>query len=290
MAGFFSKLKNLFTVSDVSEEFYEELEERLILSDVGAVTSEMIVDRLKTEAWDRQILRTDQLRKLLKEQLQEQVSCVKPSYPWEEEKCLLFIIGVNGVGKTTTIGKLAHAMRKMGKKVILVAADTFRAGAAGQLTIWAERAGVDIVAQHEGADPSAVLYDGIAAAHARGADVVICDTAGRLHNKKNLMAELEKMHRVVMKAGEDYQVRSLIVLDATTGQNALNQARAFKEVTDVDGIILTKLDGTAKGGVVLSVQMELQLPVLYAGTGEKIEDLEKFDAHAFVEKMFEDED
>nr|MBQ6242715.1 signal recognition particle-docking protein FtsY [Lachnospiraceae bacterium] len=290
MAGFFSKLKNLFTVSDVSEEFYEELEERLILSDVGAVTSEMIVDRLKTEAWDRQILRTEQLRKLLKEQLQEQVSCVEPSYPWEEEKCLLFIIGVNGVGKTTTIGKLAYAMRKMGKKVIMVAADTFRAGAAGQLTIWAERAGADIVAQHEGADPSAVLYDGIAAAHARGADVVICDTAGRLHNKKNLMAELEKMHRVVMKAGEDYQVRSIIVLDATTGQNALNQARAFKEVTDVDGIILTKLDGTAKGGVVLSVQMELQLPVLYAGTGEKLQDLEKFDAHAFVEKMFEDED
>ena len=290
MAGFFSKLKNLFTVSDVSEEFYEELEERLILSDVGAVTSEMIVDRLKTEAWDRQILRTEQLRKLLKEQLQEQVSCVEPSYPWEEEKCLLFIIGVNGVGKTTTIGKLAYAMRKMGKKVIMVAADTFRAGAAGQLTIWAERAGADIVAQHEGADPSAVLYDGIAAAHARGADVVICDTAGRLHNKKNLMAELEKMHRVVVKAGEDYQVRSIIVLDATTGQNALNQARAFKEVTDVDGIILTKLDGTAKGGVVLSVQMELQLPVLYAGTGEKLQDLEKFDAHAFVEKMFEDED
>ena len=290
MAGFFSKLKNLFTVSDVSEEFYEELEERLILSDVGAVTSEMIVDRLKTEAWDRQILRTEQLRKLLKEQLQEQVSCVEPSYPGEEEKCLLFIIGVNGVGKTTTIGKLAYAMRKMGKKVIMVAADTFRAGAAGQLTIWAERAGADIVAQHEGADPSAVLYDGIAAAHARGADVVICDTAGRLHNKKNLMAELEKMHRVVVKAGEDYQVRSIIVLDATTGQNALNQARAFKEVTDVDGIILTKLDGTAKGGVVLSVQMELQLPVLYAGTGEKLQDLEKFDAHAFVEKMFEDED
>ncbi|MBQ6074538.1 MAG: signal recognition particle-docking protein FtsY [Lachnospiraceae bacterium] len=290
MAGFFSKLKNLFTVSDVSEEFYEELEERLILSDVGALTSEMIVDRLKTEAWDRQILRTENLRRLLKEQLQEQVSCVTPSYPWEEEKCLLFIIGVNGVGKTTSIGKLAYAMRRMGRKAIMVAADTFRAGAADQLTIWAERAGADIVAQHEGADPSAVLYDGIAAAHARSADVVLCDTAGRLHNKKNLMQELEKMHRVVMKAGDDYLVRSLIVLDATTGQNALNQARAFKEVTDVDGIILTKLDGTAKGGVVLSVQMELQLPVLYAGTGEKLQDLEKFDAHAFVEKMFEDED
>ncbi len=290
MAGFFSKLKNLFTVSDVSEEFYEELEERLILSDVGAVTSEMIVERLKSVAWDRQILRTEQLRRLLKEQLQEQVMCVKPSYPWEDEKALLFIIGVNGVGKTTSIGKLAYALRKQGKKVIMVAADTFRAGAADQLTIWAERAGADIVAQHEGADPSAVLYDGIAAAHARNADTVICDTAGRLHNKKNLMQELEKMHRVVMKAGEDYQVKSLIVLDATTGQNALNQARAFKEVTDVDGIILTKLDGTAKGGVVLSVQMELELPVLYAGTGEKLQDLEKFDAHAFVEKMFEDED
>ncbi|MBP3729468.1 MAG: signal recognition particle-docking protein FtsY [Lachnospiraceae bacterium] len=290
MAGFFSKIKNLFTVSDVSEEFYEELEERLILSDVGAVTSEMIVNNLKSVAWDRQILRTSQLRELLKEQLQEEVGRIRPFYPWEEEKSLLFIIGVNGVGKTTSIGKLAYAMKKQGKKSLVVAADTFRAGAAKQLSIWAERAGVEIVAQHEGADPSSVLYDGMSAARARNTDVILCDTAGRLHNKKNLMQELEKMHRVVMKVGEEYRVKSLIVLDATTGQNALNQARAFKEVTDVDGIILTKLDGTAKGGVVLSVQMELEPPVVYAGTGEKITDLEKFDARSFVEKMFEDED
>lgn len=289
MAGFFSKLKNLFTTSDISEEFYEELEERLVLSDVGAETSEMIVDRLKTEAWDRQLLRTEQLRQLLKEQIQDQIRSVQPSYPWEEENSLLFIIGVNGVGKTTSIGKLAYALKKKKKKVIMVAADTFRAGAAGQLTVWAERSGADIVAQHEGADPSSVLYDGIAAARARRADVILCDTAGRLHNKKNLMQELDKMHRVVMKAGEGYQVKSLIVLDATTGQNALNQARAFSEVTHVDGIILTKLDGTAKGGVVISIQMELGLPIVYAGTGEKITDLEKFDAHAFVEKMFEEE-
>ncbi len=289
MAGFFSKLKNLFTTSDISEEFYEELEERLVLSDVGAETSEMIVDRLKTEAWDRQLLRTEQLRQLLKEQIQDQIRSVQPSYPWEEENSLLFIIGVNGVGKTTSIGKLAYALKKKKKKVIMVAADTFRAGAAGQLTVWAERSGADIVAQHEGADPSSVLYDGIAAARARRADVILCDTAGRLHNKKNLMQELDKMHRVVMKAGEGYQVKSLIVLDATTGQNALNQARAFSEVTHVDGIILTKLDGTAKGGVVISIQMELGLPIVYAGTGEKITDLEKFDAHTFVEKMFEEE-
>ena len=289
MAGFFSKLKNLFTTSDISEEFYEELEERLVLSDVGAETSEMIVDRLKAEAWDRQLLRTEQLRQLLKEQIQDQIRSVKPSYPWEEANSLLFIIGVNGVGKTTSIGKLAYALKKKKKKVIMVAADTFRAGAAGQLTVWAERSGADIVAQHEGADPSSVLYDGIAAARARRADVILCDTAGRLHNKKNLMQELDKMHRVVMKAGEGYQVKSLIVLDATTGQNALNQARAFSEVTHVDGIILTKLDGTAKGGVVISIQMELGLPIVYAGTGEKITDLEKFDAHSFVEKMFEEE-
>ncbi len=290
MAGFFSKLKNLFTTSDVSEEFYEELEERLILSDVGMETAELIVSRLKTEAWDRQILRTESLRRLLKEQIQEQMSLIRPEYPWEEEKALLFITGVNGVGKTTSIGKLAYALKKQGKKVMMVAADTFRAGAADQLSIWADRAGADIVAQHEGADPSSVLYDGIAAAKARGADVILCDTAGRLHNKKNLMAELDKMHRVVTKAGEGFRVSSLIVLDATTGQNALNQARAFSEVTNVDGIVLTKLDGTAKGGVVISIQMELELPILYVGTGEKLTNLEKFDAHSFVEKMFEDEE
>ena len=289
MAGFFSKLRNLFTTSDVSEEFYEELEERLIMSDVGALTSEMIVSKLKSLAWDKQILRTEQLRELLKDQLIKQVGGVSPEYPWETEKSLLFIIGVNGVGKTTSIGKLAYALRQEGKKVMVVAADTFRAGAADQLSIWAERSGAEIVAQHEGADPSAVLFDGMAAAAARGSHVILCDTAGRLHNKKNLMQELEKMHRVVSRAEGDYLVRSLIVLDATTGQNALNQARAFKEVTDVDGIILTKLDGTAKGGVVLSVQMELGLPILYAGTGEKLGDLEKFDARAFVKKMFEEE-
>ncbi|MBO4873011.1 MAG: signal recognition particle-docking protein FtsY [Lachnospiraceae bacterium] len=290
MAGFFNKLKNLFTTSDVSEEFYEELEERLILSDVGMETAELLVANLKNEAWEKQILQTSRLKKLLKEQIQAQMSILKPEYPWENEKALLFITGVNGVGKTTSIGKLAYALKEQGKKVMLVAGDTFRAGAAEQLTIWAKRSGAEIVSQHEGADPSAVLFDGIAAAQARGTDVILCDTAGRLHNKKNLMAELEKMHRVVQKAGTGYTVKSLIVLDATTGQNALNQARAFSEVTDVDGIILTKLDGTAKGGVVMSVQIELGLPILYIGTGEKLTNLEKFDAHAFVEKMFEEED
>ncbi len=289
MAGFFDKLRNLFTVSDISEEFYEELEERLILSDVGMETAELVVNRLKNEAWDRQLLQTSQLKKLLEEQLSEQMSILKPDYPWEKEKALIFISGVNGVGKTTSIGKLAYALRNEGKSVMMAAADTFRAGAADQLGVWARRAGAEMVSQHEGADPSAVLYDAIAAAKARNTDVILCDTAGRLHNKKNLMQELEKMHRVVEKAGAGYTVRSLIVLDATTGQNALNQAKAFSEVTNVDGIILTKLDGTAKGGVVISVQLELEIPILYAGTGEKLGDLEKFQAATFVKKMFEEE-
>jgi fused signal recognition particle receptor len=304
--GFFDKVKQGLTktrnsmsaalnaaIADFTgenEEVFDDLEEMLILSDAGAETAEEIIRRLRDRVWVQGSRGEKQLKDALTDILTEYMDVGDTVLHLDTKPSVILVVGVNGVGKTTTIGKLASLLAAEGKSVLLCAGDTFRAAAAEQLTIWAERAEADIVAQHEGADPSSVLYDGIAAANARNADIVLCDTAGRLHNKKNLMQELEKMHRVVMKAGDDYLVRSLIVLDATTGQNALNQARAFKEVTDVDGIILTKLDGTAKGGVVLSVQMELQLPVLYAGTGEKLQDLEKFDAHAFVEKMFEDED
>ncbi|MBQ4425670.1 MAG: signal recognition particle-docking protein FtsY [Lachnospiraceae bacterium] len=286
--GFFSRIKNLFTSSEIDDDFYDELEETLILSDVGVTASGIIIEELRRSVQVSRVRRTEQCTELLKTLLKDKMEDIRCDYFWEKEPSLLFIVGVNGVGKTTSIGKLAYALGRRRKKVLMAAADTFRAGAAEQLTIWAERSGADIISQHEGADPSAVLFDSISAARARRADVILCDTAGRLHNKKNLMQELDKMHRVVQREGEDFRQQTLIVLDATTGQNALNQARSFAEVTDVGGIILTKLDGTAKGGVVLAIQMELGLPIAYIGTGEKIQDLERFDADDFIERMFEE--
>ena len=286
--GFFGRLKHLFAASDITEDFYDELEETLILSDVGMQASEEIIAELKRRAGLQGLKFTDECKECLKDLIKEQLEELYSDRFWETEPALLMIVGVNGVGKTTTIGKLAYSLEVSGRSVMMVAADTFRAGAAEQLTVWAERSGADIIAQKEGADPSSVLFDGISAAKARKCDVVLVDTAGRLHNKKNLMDELAKMNRVAEREAGNYRKATLIVLDATTGQNALSQARVFTEATDVAGIILTKVDGTAKGGVVLAIQQEIGVPIVYLGSGEGKTDLEIFDADDFVDAMFEE--
>ncbi len=286
--GFFGRLKHLFAASDITEDFYDELEETLILSDVGMEASEEIIAELKRRAGLQGLKFTDECKECLKDLIKERLEELYSDRFWETEPALLMIVGVNGVGKTTTIGKLAYSLEESGRSVMMVAADTFRAGAAEQLTVWAERSGADIIAQKEGADPSSVLFDGISAAKARKCDVVLVDTAGRLHNKKNLMDELAKMNRVAEREAGNYRKATLIVLDATTGQNALSQARVFTEATDVAGIILTKVDGTAKGGVVLAIQQEIGVPIVYLGSGEGKTDLEIFDADDFVDAMFEE--
>ena len=286
--GFFGRLKHLFAASDITEDFFDELEETLILSDVGMEASEEIIAKLRRRADLRGLKFTDECRECLKDLIKERLEELYSDRFWETEPALLMIVGVNGVGKTTTIGKLAAQLEGNGRSVMLVAADTFRAGAAEQLSIWAERSGADIIAQKEGADPSSVLYDGISAARSRRSDVILVDTAGRLHNKKNLMDELAKMNRVAEREAGSYRKATLIVLDATTGQNALSQARVFTEATDVAGIILTKVDGTAKGGVVLAIQQEIGVPIVYLGCGERVGDLEVFDADDFVDAMFEE--
>lgn len=285
--GFFGRLKHLFAASDITEEFYDELEETLILSDVGMTASGEIIAELKRRVGLRGLKFTDECKECLKDLIKERLEELYSDRFWETEPALLMIVGVNGVGKTTSIGKLASSLTANGRSVLMVAADTFRAGAAEQLGVWAKRSGADIVAQKEGADPSSVLFDGIAAARSRATDVILVDTAGRLHNKKNLMEELAKMNRVAQREAGSYRKATLIVLDATTGQNALNQARVFTEATDVAGIILTKVDGTAKGGVVLAIQQEIGVPIVYLGCGERADDLEIFDADAFVDAMFE---
>ena len=284
--GFFGKIKYLFAASDITPEFYEELEEMLILSDVGMIASEELIEDLRFRAFNANAKFTWQLKALLKELIAAKLAERESDYFWLEEPALLMIVGVNGVGKTTSIGKLARLLTGLGKKVVLVAADTFRAGAIEQLKVWGERTGCEVICQKEGADPSSVLFDGISAAKARGADVILCDTAGRLHNKKNLMDELAKMNRVAEREAAGYRKDTLIVLDATTGQNALSQAKVFSEVTDVGSIILTKTDGTAKGGVLLAIGEELGLPISYLGCGEGAEDFKAFDAAAFAEDMF----
>ncbi|MBR4166074.1 MAG: signal recognition particle-docking protein FtsY [Lachnospiraceae bacterium] len=286
--GFFGRLKHLFAASDITEDFFDELEETLILSDVGMEASEEIIAELRRRVSLRSLKFTDECKECLKDLIKERLEELYSDRYWETEPALLMIVGVNGVGKTTTIGKLAASLTSDGRRVMLVAADTFRAGAAEQLTVWAERSGADIIAQKEGADPSSVMYDGIAAAKSRRSDVILVDTAGRLHNKKNLMEELAKMNRVAEREAGSYRKATLIVLDATTGQNALSQARVFTEATDVAGIILTKVDGTAKGGVVLAIQQEIGVPIVYLGCGERVGDLEIFDADSFVDAMFEE--
>ncbi len=288
MAGFFSKLKNLFTGSDITEDFYEEIEENLVMADCGIYTAEKIIEALKEKVKKNHIKTTAECREALMESMAEQMYVPEDAYDFEKQTSVVLLIGVNGVGKTTTIGKLAMQLKAQGKKVLICAADTFRAAAIEQLGAWADRAGVEMISQHEGADPAAVVFDAINAAKARNVDVVLCDTAGRLQNKKNLMEELGKINRIIDNGMPDAKRETLVVLDGTTGQNALVQAREFNSVAPVSGIVITKLDGSAKGGVAVAVQAELQVPVKYIGVGEKITDLIKFNPDSYVKSLFED--
>lgn len=272
--------------SHIDEDFYEELEEVLIMGDLGVQATYDILDDLRAKVKERHIKEPADCRELLIESIKEQMEIGETAYEFEDKTSVVMVIGVNGVGKTTTIGKLAGKLRAMDKKVVLAAADTFRAAAGEQLKEWANRAQAELIGGQEGSDPAAVVYDAVAAAKARGADVLLCDTAGRLHNKKNLMEELRKMNRIIDREFPDAFRETLVVLDATTGQNALQQAKEFNEVTDITGIVLTKMDGTAKGGIAVAIQAELGIPVKYIGVGESIDDLQKFDADAFVNALF----
>lgn len=283
-----NSMDNIFSgFSSIDEDFYEEIEEVLIMGDLGVQATYDILDDLKRKVKERHIKQPADCRELLIESIREQMEVGETAYEFEEKTSVVMVIGVNGVGKTTTIGKLAGKLRAMDKKVIMAAADTFRAAAIDQLNIWTERAGVDIVKHGEGSDPAAVVFDAIAAAKARGADIVLCDTAGRLHNKKNLMEELKKIARIITRELPEASVETLLVLDATTGQNAVNQARLFNETADITGIVLTKLDGTAKGGIIIPIKNELGLPVKLVGVGEKIEDLQEFIPEDYVNALFD---
>ena len=288
--GFFKKFKEAWlasmTFDKLDDEFYEELEEALILADVGASTAADTVAQLRKRVSQKLLTRADEVKDALRDILAEKLDVGDTALRVDTQPSVVLIIGVNGVGKTTSIGKLAARLKSEGKKVLLCAGDTFRAAAADQLEIWANRAGVDIVRQHEGADPGAVLFDALQAAKARHADVVLCDTAGRLHNKQNLMNELAKLRKIIDRETPDAAKETLLVLDATTGQNGLIQARQFKETAGLTGIILTKLDGTAKGGIVVAIAQELQVPVKFVGVGEGIDDLRPFDAGEFTKELF----
>lgn len=272
--------------SAIDEDFYEELEETLIMGDLGIQTTMSIMEDLRKKVKEQHIKEPSECRQLLIDSIKSQMDLGENAYEFENRTSVVLVIGVNGVGKTTSVGKLAGQLKDGGKKVVLAAADTFRAAAIEQLTEWANRAGVEIIAQQEGSDPAAVIYDAVAAARSRHADVLICDTAGRLHNKKNLMEELKKINRIIDKEYPDAYRETLVVLDGTTGQNALAQAKQFMEVADITGIILTKLDGTAKGGIAVAIQSELGIPVKYVGVGEKIDDLQKFNSEDFVNALF----
>lgn len=303
MAGFFSRLKeglsktrdnivhgidSVFSgFSSIDEEFYEELEEILIMGDIGVNATGDILERLRRQVKENHIKEPARCKEFLIECIREQMKVEETAYEFEQQQSVVLVIGVNGVGKTTTVGKLAGQLKGQGKKVLIAAADTFRAAAGEQLSEWADRAGVDMIGGTEGADPASVIFDAVNAAKARNVDVLLCDTAGRLHNKKNLMEELKKINRIIDREFPDAHRENLVVLDGTTGQNALQQAKEFGEVADVTGIILTKLDGTAKGGIAVAIQSELQIPVKYIGVGESIEDLQKFDAKQFVDALFD---
>ena len=273
--------------SSIDEDFYEEIEEILVMGDIGINATTKIMERLKEQVKEQHIKEPAACKQLLIDSIKRQMDVGETAYEFENRKSVVLMIGVNGVGKTTSVGKLAGKLKDQGKKVLLAAADTFRAAAGEQLTQWAHRAGVDLIGGQEGADPAAIVYDAVQAAKARNVDVLLCDTAGRLHNKKNLMEELKKIYRVLEREYPEAYLETLVVLDGTTGQNALAQARQFAEVAHVTGIILTKLDGTAKGGIAVAIQSELDIPVKYIGVGETIDDLQKFDSEQFVNALFD---
>lgn len=301
--GFFARLKEGLTktrnnivsgidsvfsgFSNIDDDFYEELEEILIMGDIGVKATNEILERLKVQVKQQHIKEPSECKQLLIDSIKEQMQVGETAYEFESRQSIVLVIGVNGVGKTTSVGKLAGKLKEQNRKVLLAAADTFRAAAVEQLEEWAHRAGVDIIAGAENADPASVIFDAVNAAKARKADVLLCDTAGRLHNKKNLMEELKKINRIIDKEFPDAHRENLVVLDGTTGQNALSQAREFGEVADLTGIILTKMDGTAKGGIAVAIQSELKVPVKYIGVGETIEDLQKFDSEEFVNALFD---
>ena len=301
--GFFSRLKEGLTktrnnivhgidsvfngFSNIDEDFYEELEEILIMGDIGVQATEAILERLREQVKENHIKEPADCKAFLIQNIKEQMQVQETAYTFEEEQSIVLVIGVNGVGKTTTVGKLAGKLKGQGRRVLIAAADTFRAAAGEQLSEWANRAGVDMIGGSEGSDPASVIFDAVSAARARNIDVLLCDTAGRLHNKKNLMEELKKINRIIDREFPDAHRENLVVLDATTGQNALQQAKEFGEVADLTGIILTKMDGTAKGGIAVAIQSQLQIPVKYIGVGETIEDLQKFDAEQFVDALFD---
>ena len=272
--------------SSIDDDFYDEIEETLVMGDLGINATTAIIEKLKAAVKENNIKEPEECKRYLIESIKEQMDVGETAYEFENRKSVVLVIGVNGVGKTTSVGKLAGKLKDQGKKVVLAAADTFRAAAGEQLTEWANRAGVEIISGQEGSDPAAVVYDAVAAAKARNADVLLCDTAGRLHNKKNLMNELAKINRILEKEYPEAYRETLVVLDGTTGQNALVQAREFSEAANITGIILTKLDGTAKGGIAIAIHSELGIPVKYIGVGESIDDLQKFDADEFVNALF----
>ncbi|MCI9033856.1 MAG: signal recognition particle-docking protein FtsY [Lachnospiraceae bacterium] len=301
--GFFSRLKEglaktrdnivagidavFYGSSEIDDDFYEELEETLIMGDIGVNATNDIMERMKEEVKKKHLRHPSECKQLLVESIKEQMRVEETAYEFEHKQSVIFIIGVNGVGKTTSVGKLAGILKAQGNKVLIAAADTFRAAAGDQLAEWAHRAGVDMIGGTDGADPASVIFDAVNAAKARNVDVLICDTAGRLHNKRNLMEELKKMNRIIDREFPNVHRENLIVLDGTTGQNALAQAREFGEVANLTGIILTKMDGTAKGGIAVAIQSELNVPVKYIGVGETIDDLQKFDVDDFVNALFD---
>ena len=301
--GFFSRLKEglaktrdnivagidavFYGSSEIDDDFYEELEETLIMGDIGVNATNDIMERMKEEVKKKHLRHPSECKQLLVESIKEQMRVEETAYEFEHKQSVIFIIGVNGVGKTTSVGKLAGILKAQGNKVLIAAADTFRAAAGDQLAEWAHRAGVDMIGGTDGADPASVIFDAVNAAKARNVDVLICDTAGRLHNKRNLMEELKKTNRIIDREFPNVHRENLIVLDGTTGQNALAQAREFGEVANLTGIILTKMDGTAKGGIAIAIQSELNVPVKYIGVGETIDDLQKFDVDDFVNALFD---